>query len=264
MEDRDRERDDGMRSLWRLTALVAIVLAVAGCSATIAGTARPAATVTPGSLSERTIRRVLLGRSALSRIVKQPMTVDPRFPPSFGGPETLQGKSSGSADDCIGVAVMLQRSVYQDSDVKGVALKTWQPEARSAPVTRVKEGVVSLPKAADANALFERFSQQWQKCDGKALNLSGGAPFGLEVKISGVQVASSVLAATVSMGFNLASPLPASIPAGRALGVRDNCLIEVEVDFVNTFGPLSQGQGDINSSALDIAQVMRDKVSALS
>lgn len=95
------------------------------------------------------------------------------------------------------------------------------------------------------------------------VNPSGGS-FGLEVKVSDVQVAGSVVAATVSMGFNLASPLSGAIPSGRALGVRDNCLIEVEVDFVNTFGPLSQGSGDVNSSALDIAQVMRDKVTALS
>jgi hypothetical protein len=115
-----------MRSLWRLTALLAIVILAAGCSATINGTARPAPNGAPRSLSGHTIKRVLLGQSALSRIVKQPVNIDPRFPPSFGGPETLQGNSSGGANDCIGVAVMLQRSVYQDSDVKNVALTTWR------------------------------------------------------------------------------------------------------------------------------------------
>lgn len=253
-----------MRSFWRLTALLAIVLAVAGCSATISGTARPAGTLVSRSLNGRAVRRVLLGRSALSRIVKQPLTVDLHSPPVSGGPEGLQGDRSAGPVDCLGVAVMLQESVYRPSNVQGVALETWQPAARSAPVTRVKEGVVSLSKGADANALFEKFSQQWRTCDGKVLNLSGGAPFGLDVKISDVQTASSVLAATISMGFNLNSPLSASVPASRALGFRDNCLIEVEVDFVNTFGPLSQGQGDIISSAVDIAQVMRDKVRALS
>lgn len=236
---------------------------VAGCSATVGGVAQRAPASTPRSVGGQTIQRVLLGRSALSRIVKQPLTLDPESPPLVGGPESLRGNGSAWPGNCMGVAVMLQDGAYRSSDVKGVALETWRPAAKSAPVTRVQEGVVSLAKAADANALFEKLSQEWRSCDGKVLNPSGGS-FGLEVKISDVQVASSVSAATVSMGFNLASPLAESIPAGRALGVRDNCLIEVEVDYINTFGPLSQGPGDVNSSALDIAQVMRDKVTALS
>ncbi|ORB76036.1 sensor domain-containing protein [Mycobacterium scrofulaceum] len=252
-----------MKSRWLLVALLGVAMLVAGCSVTVGGVARRAPGSTPGSVGGQAIQRVLLGRSALSRIVKQPLTVDPQSPPLFGGPESLRGDTSAWPADCMGVAVMLQDGAYRTSNVRGVALETWRPEAKSAPVTRVKEGVVSLEKAADANALFDKISQEWRSCEGKVLNPSGGS-FGLEVKISDVQVASSVLAATVSMGFNLASPLSESIPSGRALGVRDNCLIEVEVDFVNTFGPLSQGAGDVNSSALDIAQVMRDKVTALS
>ncbi len=158
---------------------------------------------------------------------------------------------------------MMQQSVYQASDVKNVAVETWRPAAMSAAVTRVKEGVVSLPTAADANALFAKFSQQWQRCDGKTLPLSTGM-FGLKVKVTNVQIATSVLAATISIESNLPGLNSASVPAGRAIGVRGNCLIEVEVDFLNTPNPSLQGPDDINTSALDIAQIMRDKVSALS
>ncbi len=175
----------------------------------------------------------------------------------------LQGDTSAWPVNCIGVAVMMQQSVYQSNYVQNVAVETWGPAAESAPVSRVKEGVVSLPTAADASALFARFSKQWQRCDDKTLPLSDGV-FGLKVKVTNVQVAASVLAATISIDLDLPSG-SISMPAGRAIGVRGNCLIEVEVDFLHAPTPsLLPGSRDVNTSALDIAQIMRDKVTALS
>jgi PknH-like extracellular domain len=236
---------------------------VTGCSVAVGGTAQPAPDAAPRSLNGQIVKRVLLGRSALSRIVKQPLSIDPGFPPSFGGPEMLQGDRSAQPGSCIGVAVMLQQSVYQDSRVKNVAVETWRPDAESATVTRVKEGVISLPSAAEAEAVFTKFSRQWQKCDGETVPLAGGA-FRLKVKVDGVQVAANVLTATTLIELDSPNPLLAdAIPAGRAIGVRDNCLIEVEVDFDRP-NPSRQGSGGADTSALDAAQVMRDKVGALS
>ena len=249
-------------SNWRIAALLTVTMLAAGCAVAVGGTARPAPNLAPRSLSGRTIERVLLGDSALSRIVKQPLNIDPLFPPIFGGPETLRGGPAAWPADCVGVLLMMQQSAYQSSNVKNVALQTWRPEAMSAAVTRVKEGVVSLPTAADADALFANFSRQWQTCDGKTIPMSEGM-FGLKVKVTDVQASSSVVAATISIGPSLPVPHSPSIPAGRAIGVRGNCLVEVEVDFSN--GPKSSpGSGDINATALDIAQIMRDKVTALS
>lgn len=247
----------------RRAAMVAAVAALAtGCSATVGGVARPAPDAVPRWLTGHTIKRVLLGQSALSRIVKQPLDIDPLFPPSFGGPELLQGAPSGQVPDCFGVAVMLQQSAYRPGSVRNVALETWRPTTESATVTRVKEGVVSLPTSADANALFTTFSRQWQACEGETLP-AGGRGFGLRVRVSNVQVTNSVASAALSMELNVPLPNAPAIPAARAIGVRGNCLIEVEVDFARE--PQSpDATSDINGSALDIAQVMRDKVSALS
>jgi len=57
---------------------------------------------------------------------------------------------------------------------------------------------------------------------------------------------------------------PAAVPEGRAIGVRGNCVVEVEVDFFNTSNPSHQGTGDVNTTAVDIAHAMMDNVSALS
>ena len=78
----------------------------------------------------------------------------------------MQDAESALPDDCLGVAAMLQQNVYQSSDVEEVAVETWRHATLPADVTSVQEGVVSLPTAADADALFATFSHQWQKCDG--------------------------------------------------------------------------------------------------
>ncbi|WP_083168853.1 sensor domain-containing protein [Mycobacterium paraseoulense] len=258
-----RRRGRGRR--WCAAAFLVVLMSATGCSVTVAGAARAPANPTPRSLNGQAVKRVLLGRSALSRIVKEPLEPDPRFPPLFGGPEMLGGADSGRSESCLGVAVMTQRGAYRSANVKDVALTTWRPNAGSAAtVTRVQEAAIGLPTAADANALFATFSRQWQECDGKTVPISGGS-LPLEVQVSHVQSAVSVVAATISMRWNTARLFsPPSLPAARAVGVRDNCLIEVEVDFFGTSGASPEAQGDINSSALDIAQVMRDKVSALS
>ena len=46
--------------------------------------------------------------------------------------------------------------------------------------------------------------------------------------------------------------------------MRGNCLVEVEVDFFNTSNASQQGTADINTTPVDIAHAMMDKISALS
>lgn len=247
----------------RAIALLSIGLLASGCTAVVGGKAQSAPRWAPRSVSGETVRQVLLGDTSLSRILKQDVTIDPRFPPRFGGPETLHNDRLPTPLDCLGVAAMLQQRVYQASNVKNVAFETWRHAAKSSEVTSVKEGVVSLPTAADADALFGRFSEQWQRCNGMAQPL----PYNvvrLKATISNVENAASVLAATISIV--LASPRSewAAISAGRAIGVRDNCLIEVEVDFFNPPKWSSRQPGEINATAVHIAQSMMERVHELS
>jgi hypothetical protein len=248
--------------LARAIALLSIGLLAVGCTATVDGSARPAPHLKPRSITGQTIGRVLLGGSALSRILNQSFRIDSRFPARFGGPEALQADASASPVDCLGVAVMLQQSVYQSTNVKHVAAQAWRRTAKAEEVTNVKEGVVSLPTAADADALFAKFSQQWQKCDGMTLPLPDSM-FRLNDRITNVEVATSVIAATVSVQWAPSRPDSASIPAGRVIGVRGNCLIEVEVDFFHSSDPSHQQSGTVNTRAVDVAQAMLDKIDAL-
>jgi hypothetical protein len=94
-----------------------------------------------------------------------------------------------------------------------------------------------------------------------------GRLFRLDVRITNVQAATSVLAATVSIGWQSSGANSAYIPAGRAIAVRDNCLVEVEVDFFDASIQSGHGSGDFNTrfnaTAIDVARAMMDKVGSL-
>jgi hypothetical protein len=249
-----------------LAACLLLIMLATGCTAVVGGKARSAPKLTPWPLAGQTVKGALLDDAALSTILNQSFKTDPHFPPRFGGPETLQDDGSRVPTDCLGVAAMLQQSVYQSANVKDVAVESWSHAGMSVKVISVKESVVALPTAADASAAFAKFSAQWQKCDGTGVPLPGGVLM-LTPTITDVRVADSVVAATLSMEFTLPGSHPAVIPEARAIGVRGNCLIEVDVVFFRSSNPSSQrsrGLGDIHTSAIDIAHAMMDKVSALS
>lgn len=244
-----------------VAALVAALLAT-GCSETTSGKVVPAPNLAPRPLTGSSIKQVLLDGAALSKLINQPFQTVPPYPPTFGGREKLRDRFGALASvDCAGVAYMLQKVAYRTADVKNVADEFWRPDGTSAELSEVHEGVVSLPTASAAKALFTRFSEQWKRCDGKAL----AEPSTVFVRdiITDVRVIDSVLAATVSLEPGPGSIL-AAVPQARAVGVAGNCLVEVEVAFFGITYPSDRGSADISTSAIKIAHAMMDNVQALS
>ena len=247
----------------RAVASLGIGLLATACTVVTGGKAQAPPNLGPQSLTGQTISQVLLGDQTLSRILQQPFIIDSRLPPQFGGPEALEGFGSASPADCLGVAEMLHQSVYPAGEVNDVAIENWQHAVTFAKVTGVQEGVVSLPTASEANALFSRFAEQWQRCDGQALVLPDPV-LRLKATITNVRVAPCVLAGTVSIAFASSSSDEGAILEERAIGVRANGLVEVEVDFFNASSGPPPGSGVTNAAAVDIVQAMMDRVSALS
>jgi PknH-like extracellular domain len=112
--------------------------------------------------------------------------------------------------------------------------------------------------------LFAKFSEQWQHCDGaKATEQTG--PISTTNVISDIRVTNTVVAATNTATAVLPNmPALQSTPQARAIGVRLNCLVEVEVVFFGDRRPSDPGSANLDTSGVDIAQAMMDKVSALS
>ncbi len=244
-------------------ALTVVAALAVACGPVVDGTAKPAPNLKPRPLTGETVRQVLLDDAALSRMLSQPFVA--RTPPEFGGPDKLNQKDeSVSPAGCQGVTAMLQKSAYQSADVKDVASESWWNNGEPAQVIGVMEGVVTLPSAAQAEALFAQFSEQWQKCKDATTTEQTG-PISTTNVISDVRVADSILAAT-NTATSVLPNMPAlrPTPQARALGVRMNCLVEVKVVFFGERRPSDPGSANLDTSAIDIAHAMMDKVSALS
>ncbi|MGO9508612.1 MAG: sensor domain-containing protein [Mycobacterium sp.] len=258
-----------MRSLRRrgITAcllVIALAIPLAGCTRSIAGEVRPAANLKPRPLVGEPIKQVLLDDAGLSKILTQTFTTKSDLPPRFGGPEKLQvAYGMVTPVDCVGVTTLMEKSAYQSADVKNVARETWWNAAGPSRVISVTEGVVALPSVGEASALFDKFSQQWNNCNGTTVTIDAGA-IAFSDSVSDVRVANAVLAATLAVDTRLAgAPSNGPRPEARAIGFRANCLVEVDIAFFSTQLPEDQGSGDLNTSAIDIAHLMMDKVTQL-
>jgi hypothetical protein len=252
-----------MRIFKAVAVLTAVAAVMTGCGGVVDGTAKPAPNLKLGPLSGATVSKVLLDGATLSRMLDQ--TLVSRDPAQVGGPDKLyQLKRSTSQAGCLGVTAMLQKSVYRSADVKDVASESWWNNGEPAQVITVMEGVVTLPSTAQAQALFAQFSQQWQQCNGMTTSEQTG-PISTTNVISDVRGTGSTIAATKTATSVLPNMPPLRpTPQARAIGVRSNCLVEVEVVFFGGRRSTDPGSADVNASALDIARAMMDRVNALS
>ena len=230
-------------------ALVALPLA-AGCMVVVDGTAHPAPGLAPRPLIGQAVNHALLDDGELAKLVGQYFKSKPESPPRFGGRDRLIDMHTAPRG-CAGVVYELQKSSYGTADVRNVAQQTWWTAGiRDAKVISVVESVVAVPTAAAADALFAGFVQQWIGCNGTTVTSDFRMRHVLTSVISDVRAANSVLAATVQSHF------VTTVTSARAVGVRANCLVEVDVAFFSDNKP--------DGTAVDIAHAMMDKVSSLS
>lgn len=242
-----------------VATLVAVPLA-AGCTVVVGGTVRPAPGMTPRPLIGQAVKQVLLGQAQLSTLLDQSFHSDPLRPPVLVGGSALDRlvDMDASPRECAGVVFELQKSSYRPAGVQDVEQESWWNSSRydaHPAVIRVHDGVVAVPAAKEADTLFAQFSQQWQRCDGTTVtsNSTSGEQFSTSA-VTDVRAADSVLAATVRTNLDR-SATGGPVMYGRALGVRVNCLVEVDVAFFS---------GHSDTTAVDIAHRMMDKVSDLS
>jgi PknH-like protein len=252
-----------MRGLAVATACTVVAALAAGCGSVVAGTAKPAPNLKPRPLSGRTVEHVLLDGKVLSRMLGQPLVA--RQPVKFGGADRLDEREApAESADCLGVSAMLQKSVYDSADVQNVASVSWWNDGDPAQVISVMEGVVALPSAQQAQALFAKFPEQWQRCKGQTTTEETG-PISTTTVIDDIRTLDSLVAATNTATATLPNmPALQPTPQARAIGVRLNCIVEVEIVFFGDRQGSDPGSADPDTSAVDVAQAMMEKVSDLS
>jgi hypothetical protein len=252
-----------MRGLAVATACTVVAAFAVGCGSVVAGTAKPAPNLKPRPLSGRTVEHVLLDGKVLSRMLGQPFVA--HQPAKFGGADRLDEREvPAESADCVGVSAMLQKSVYDSADVQNVASVSWWNDGDPAQVISVMEGVVALPSAEQAHALFSKFPQQWQRCKGQTTTEETG-PISTTTVIDDIRTLDSVVAASNTATATLPNmPALQPTPQARAIGVRLNCIVEVEIVFFGDRQATDPGSATPDTSAVDVAQAMMEKVSTLS
>ena len=130
-------------------------------------------------------------------------------------------------------------------------------------MTGVAEGVVALPSAAAADALFAKLAEQWRHCNGITVIRHDGLHSDASGEITDVVADGPMLTATVQTTVGATRGLRVS----RALSVQVNCLIDVDV-FWLVDGPQDEraDRADASASgtlATDMAGAMAEKVRGL-
>ncbi|OBG40282.1 hypothetical protein A5631_00435 [Mycolicibacter heraklionensis] len=240
---------------------VAVVLLASGCTTVVSGTVRPAPGLAPTPVTGMAVRQVLLDDSELSKLTGQPFRSDPSIPPRFGGLDELPDAwESADPQDCVGAAVGGQRSVYSAARVRDAAHEFWDSSSDDSPLTGVGEAVIALDSAADADALFEKFAQQWGSCDGVVVTRDSGTDSEASGEITDVANQDAVMVATVRTSVDGEAGLRVS----RALAARVNCVVDVDVFWFVEDDDHSGAPPAGDSTAADLARAMLDKVRNLS
>jgi hypothetical protein len=165
-----------------------------------------------------------------------------------GGPDMLLagvGESEATPVDCVGPAYRLQRTVYSPARVQSVASQSWAGGALDkAPITGFF-GVVKFATPDEAQAFFAASADKWHRCDGQTLALhqpEHGAQG--TSRITDVTVADRTVSAVVMHD--------AGSSAQRALGVADDCVVDIEIS--------NPADGSDAANALGVANLMLQKI----
>ncbi len=224
----------------------ALVTLAGGCADVVAGTVHPAPDLKPRPLIGEVIKQTMLSDTELSHLFDQSFEIDRS--PEFGGPAQLFWDWPGAKQsDCAGLSHILMGEVYTNAQVLNVAHESWwdSHSDRNPTVINLEEGVVALPTMAAADALFAKFTEQWKGCVGARVD--SGVDYHYE--IGDVHADASVVEATVEN-----QDQTTRLRESHALGVRDNCIVEVSITYFRDTAPAP------GKSAGDVARQMLNKI----
>lgn len=233
----------------RVLAPAALIILAAGCANVVGGAVRAAPNLKPHPLTGEVIKQTMLTDAELSQLFGQKFEIDRS--PQFGGPAELFWDWPGAKQsDCAGLSHILMGEVYTNAQVLNVAHESWWDSHSdlSPTVINLQEGVVTLPTMAAADALFTKFTEQWTRCVGARVDTGINEHY----EIRDVHADASVVAATVTNHDQTID-----LREEHALGVRDNCIVEVSITYFRDTAPAP------GHSAGDVARHMLNKIGDL-
>ena len=243
---------------WYALALAGGLL-VSGCTTVTEGEVRPAAGLALRPLNGDQLLDVLPTTNQVVDLIADPLGPDPELPEELGElsdmADGLSSDAEASPHECVGAISTLQRSIYEDTGLKEYANRSWElPEDEDGDVLSATAGVAAFPGTADANDVFDAFAEQWKDCDGTAVEVpvEDGDDYFLD-SVTNVRVEHAVLSADIETSRPSAS---ISWPRVRAIGVRGNCLVEVDISFFGGDAP----PPDLENVAIEMAQSVMHRI----
>jgi hypothetical protein len=246
----------------RRTAVAALTLVLgllaAGCTTVTQGNGRSAPGLTLGPLEGALLYDVLPTEADMDDILDSPLREDSEGELSGGVddmPDGLNSERRASPHRCVTAIAPIQRSMYVDTDATEFASRKWRlPKGEKGDIMGVHAAVVVFPDHAAASAAYDEFVKDWQDCDGGTVRLGQLSERDHFVeKINDVRQNKAVAVADI-----LTSQPSTSISwrRQRALAVRANCLIEVDVSYYSDKRPPS----DLQDAAAQVADFMLDRI----
>lgn len=246
------------RSCWaRACAALSLAALSAGCVSVVPGTAKPVENRPAGGIEQilPTTEEVAAGVGA---------ELETNGPPSVGGIDKLDSGLHDNNDaapiECLGAVEPRERVVYEKAPVRAVAIQGyWNHQRSQGGVLAVRVAAVELASATAAHELFDAFILQWKRCSGQTVIITEEDRIHVMwyVKVGEVAASDPLLTATNSWWDNQPNK---GFPAGRALGVASNVIVDVDVDMDGDHGPPSP----VGNRATNIADVMLRKVTRTS
>jgi PknH-like extracellular domain len=243
---------------WYALALAGGLL-VSGCTTVTEGDGRPAAGLPLRPLAGDQLLDVVPTTNQVVDMIGDPLGPDSELPEELGElPDMADGLSSeaeASPHECVGAISTLQRSIYEDTGMTEYASRHWElPDDEDGDVLSATAGVAAFPGTAEANDVFDAFVEQWKDCDGTTVEVpvEDGNDFFVDT-IANVHVENAVLSADIETARPSAS---ISWPRVRAIGVRGNCLVEIDISFFGGDAPPS----DLENVAVEMAQLAMNRI----
>ncbi len=178
----------------------------------------------------RDLAAVLPSSAAVSQAVGN--RLDASQPPVTGAidalPNGIRDNDTANPIECLGPVSPFMRIVYETGEVRGVAWQEFSHYGGSQTVSSADVGVVEFSSAAEAQRVFSAFVTRWKDCEGTTVTtaLRNASDTELYELITDVRVDGPVLSATV---VNSDNQRDAQFPTERAIGVADDCIVDVDV-----------------------------------
>lgn len=153
--------------------------------------------------------------------------------------------------DCLGAATPLMRVVYEQGDVRDVALRDFSRYGEGLTVSSAHTGAVRFASAAEAARMFATFAARWTACDDTTVNVHVTSTATVDWRIADVREVGGILSATILSGDTGGKP---AFTTEHAVGIVSDCIVDVDVAVTDAL-PGRQVAGGRRAAGLVLAML---------